>query len=569
MPISAAIQRTLFKDKDGGGAGGGDTRITIIKDRFLSFLIWQFLQSTCVFFIFKTVFLSPFTEKPFTPTFLSLLSFLAIHFSLLLCSISIFFLSSPHLLPVASPIDVSLALLRLIFVPGGQNSSESRKKVRVWLSFTLFVSVFAVAGALFAIFICWGCDVYHIQLVSNSKTKRAGLVGNLGFRGFMMGLFYALHYVYKQRWVLRFPIIQRPPFFSFKMGLPLAVGRALRFSTTGYLISGSLAFFLPAEYRSQASGRKFVVEQIIFYFGNFLVIFCWELSDHLHQVLHTKRFVFAPPKGSAAAETNPSDQLLTSLEESTPKSLLQYLAYLDLCMLCESNVDTWRLAAFFEETGETYKRIIASCLGPLENFTKELAEGLESSSVGNSLQLSYQLTSPTNQLVVLRLSESFYDSQLFSWCARIVSSLTARSHKEDRFGVAQLSGSNTAVISTLLSSLLAVETLIGKKTNIPSEHDLIGPTGIKWTTMNTGRRESTGSTMGKIRGSPVYAKAYALADILRSSIYLIVSAFHDEMLNSGKVGGLEKDWIICSKPLYGTRDLLLQKLHIFLDFQAN
>lgn len=470
---------------------------------------------------------------------------------------------------MASPIDFSLAFLRLIFVPGGQNSSESRKKVRLWLSFALFVSVFAVSGALFAICICWGCDVYHLRSSYNSKTKTTGLVGNLGFRGFMMGLLYALHYVYKQRWVLRFPIIQRPPFFSFKMGVSLAVGRALRFSTTGYLMSGSLAFFLPAEYRSQASWRKFVAEQIIFYFGSFLMIFCWELSDHLHQVLHTKRFVFAPPKGSAAAETNPSEQLLMTLEESKPKSLLRYLAYLDLCMLCESNVDTWRRAAFFEETGETYKRIIAACLGPLEKFTEKLAEGLESSSVGNSLQLSYQLTSPTDQLVILRLSESFYDSQLFSWCARIVASLTARSRKEDRFGVAQLSGSNAAVISTLLSSLLAVETLIGKKTNIPSAHDLNGPTGIKWATMNTGRREATGSTMGKIRGSPVYARAYALADILRSSIYLIVSAFHDEMLNSGKAGVFEKDWIMSSKPLYGTRDLLLQKLRLFLDFQAN
>ncbi|KZV25686.1 hypothetical protein F511_04747 [Dorcoceras hygrometricum] len=566
MPISAAIERTLFKDKDGGG-GGGETHITIIKHRFLSFLIWQFLQSTCIFFFFKTIFLSSFTAKPFTPTFLSFLSFLAIHFSLLLVSISIFFLSSPRLIPVASPIDVSLALLRLIFVPGGQNSSESRKKLRVWLSFALFVSVFAVSGALFAICICWGCDVYYLQ--SMSRIQRAGLVGNLGFRGFMTGLSYALHYVYKKRWVLRFPIIQRPPFFSFKMGFLVAVGQALRFSAAGYLLSGSLAFFLPAEYRSQASGRKFVVEQIISYFGSFLVIFCWELIDHLHQVLHTKRFVFAPPKGSAAAETNPSEQLLVTLEKSTPKSLLQYLAYLDLCMLCESNVDTWRRAAFFEETGGTYKRIVSACLGPMENFTKNLAEGLESSSVGNSLQLSYQLTSAPNQLVVLRLSELFYDSQLYSWCARIVASLTARSHKEDRFGVAQLSGSNTAVVSTLLSSLLAVETLIGKKTIIPSTHDLIGPAGIKWETMNSGRRESTGDTMGKIRGSPIYVKAYALADVLRTSIYLIVSAFQDEMLNSAKAGVLEKEWIISSKPLYGTHELLLHKLHLFLEFQAN
>ncbi|CAI9767405.1 unnamed protein product [Fraxinus pennsylvanica] len=495
MSVSAAVERTLFKDKNGGA-----THFSIIKHRFLSFLIWQALQSTLLLFLSKTLFLSPFTRPSCTPNFLSLFYFFSFHFSLLLFAIFVFFLCSPNQLPSASPLDLLLSLARLLFLSKGLAEPELRRKIK--------------------------------------------------------------------RWLLRFPIIQRPPFFSFKIGLPLAVGQALKFSAAGYLISGVLAFFLPNGYTSQDTMGKFISEQIIFYIGSFVVILCWELSHHLHQVIHTKRFVFAPPKGSAAAETNPSELLLETLEESTPKSLLQYLAYLDLCMLCESNVDTWRRAAFFEETGATYKRVIAVCLRPLEQLTLKRNGSLDSSLIENSFQLSSQLRTPAMGPEYSKVCESFYDTQLCAWCARIVASLTARSHKEDRFGIAQLSGSNGAVISTLLSCLLAVETLMGKKTNLQSPNQLMGPAGIRWATRSTERGDSTVGAAGKRRESPFYANAYAIADILRTSIYCIVSAFHDEMLNSSKAGHLEKDWVISSKPLYGTRELLLQKLRLFLDYQA-
>lgn len=424
------------------------------------------------------------------------------------------------------------------------------------------MAVSAVSTSLSMISLCWSCGAFD-----QVKTRRL-VIGKLGFWGLQLGMFYAVHYVYKKRWVLQFPIIQRPPFFSFKMGLPLAVGKALKLSAAGYVFSALLVVFLPYEFKGQLSVGNFITEQIIFYIGSFVVILCWELSHHLHQVLHTKRSVFAPPKGSAAAETNPSEPLLAALEESTPKSLLQYLAYLDLCMACESNVDPWRRAAFFEESGETYKRVISVCLTPVEQFTRNISEVLESSPVDNSLQLSHQLRSPNEQLADSKIYESFDDFQLLAWCARIVASLTVHSHKEDRFGVAQLSGSNAAVLSTLLSSLLVVETLMGKKTNLPSSNSVMDPAGIKWATLNSGRRDSAAGVAGKRKGAPFYAKAYSMADILRTSIYCIVSAFYDEMSHGAKAGLLEKDWIISSKPLYGTRELLSQKLRLFLDYQA-
>ncbi|CAK7339212.1 unnamed protein product [Dovyalis caffra] len=521
----------------------------VAKNRFLGFLIWQTFASTTIYFFTKLFLLCFFTTLKFSPSqlFLSLLKIFTFTFSNLLFSSFQSILSSPQPLPSASPLQLAVGLVRFAFV-SSPAEPEFRRRALVSARFVVFVVFAGVSGVLSVVCFC-GSDGFE-------------LITRLGFRGFVFGVLYGLFYVYKRRWVLDFPIIQRPLFYSFKMGLPLAIKRAIKLSNAAYLFSAVLLVFLPEQFKSGGTMGQFITEQIILYVGNFSVVLCWELSHHLHQVLHTKRFLFAPPKGSAAAETNPSEPLLAALEESIPDSLPQYLAYLDLCMVCENNVDTWRRAAFFEETGETYRRVVAACLRPLEQLTSNLSEGLEVDKVH---QLSNQLQSPTDPQLDSKHCELLNNFQKYAWCARAVASLTAWSHEEDKFGVAQLTGSNAAVISTLISSLLAVEAFMGKKTSLQPQQ-LMGPAAIKWNSPNTGRRDVVTT---KKRGGPLHAKAYAMADVLRTSIYGIVSAFHDEMFASAKAGLLEKDWITKGKPLFGTYELLVQKLRHFLDFRAN
>lgn len=74
--------------------------------------------------------------------------------------------------------------------------------MKLSLRFMLFVIASALSGFVLMASICWSCDAFAQMRPFSS------LVANLGFRGFIMGLLYGVYYVYKQRWVLQFPIIQ-------------------------------------------------------------------------------------------------------------------------------------------------------------------------------------------------------------------------------------------------------------------------------------------------------------------------------------------------------------------------
>ncbi|KAE9591365.1 hypothetical protein Lal_00038551 [Lupinus albus] len=526
----------------------------LLKNKFLGYLIWQSIPSSLIFFFFSLT-TSSFHQTLFSSLFISFLTF---HFSNLIFSFSLSFISSPYPHRLPSPFAFASPFLRFLFLPSAlPPSPEFRLRAKASLCFVFFVVASGLSAAVSM------CGLIGIGGFEDGWVW-VWVFGRVGLRGFFVGLMFGLHYVFMRRWILHFPIIQRPPYFNFKMGIPSASRRAFQLSAVAFLFSAILLAILPHPLGGSIATRGFFTEQILFSIGTFAIFLCWEVTHHLHLVLHTKRSVLAPPKGSAAAETNPSEHLLSALEESNPTSLLRYLAYLDLCMVSENNVDTWRRAAFFEETGETYKRVIAVCLRPLEHLASTLGEGL-GNSVDKPAQLSNQLSSPTDAQLDSKYLEPLDNFQLYAWCSRTVASLTACSRKEDKFGVAQLSGSNAAVISTLLSCLLAVENFMGKKTNLQSPNQLLGPAGIRWATVNSGRVDIAAS---KRRNGPMNSKAYAIADVLKTSIYQVVSAFHDEMLAGAKASLLDKDWITSDKPLFGTREMLIQKLRIFLDFRA-
>ncbi|RWR90684.1 hypothetical protein CKAN_01979100 [Cinnamomum micranthum f. kanehirae] len=495
------------------------------KNRWLWALLSQFISSPFLFFLHRDFIFTHF-YKP-SSSFPRLTVVLA--FSFLLSNLTLF-----------------ISLIVLAF-PEPFPSVYQRRFTKS-ITFVVFLLLCASSGILFVVSFCCGPEPFD---------KPEFL--RLALRGFVFGTLFGVDYLHRKRWVLIFPVIQDPLVRSLILGNPSSIRDALKLSSSAYVISTVLMLFLPDLFKIKDTMWQLLVQQIAIYLETSVVSFYWEQTLHFFQVVSTRRFIFMPQQESAAPRTNPSEPLLAAIEQSTPRSIFQYCAYLDLCMISESNVETWRRAAFFEETGKTYRRVISVCLRPLEQLTSRLGEGLKGSLAENSDLLSQRLSSPMVNHADLRLHEAFYDFQLCSWSARTVASLTACSRDEDRFGVARFTGCNAAVVSTLLSCLLAVEACLGKKTNPQSPH-LLSPTNIWRATVDSGKRDF----VCKKTESTLHEKAYGMADVLGASICQIVSAFHDEMQKGAKAGILAKDWIIKSKPLHSTREILVHKLSLFL-----
>eukprot|EP00252_Welwitschia_mirabilis_P015888 TRINITY_DN35274_c0_g1_i1.p1 TRINITY_DN35274_c0_g1~~TRINITY_DN35274_c0_g1_i1.p1 ORF type:complete len:530 (+),score=82.45 TRINITY_DN35274_c0_g1_i1:284-1873(+) len=398
----------------------------------------------------------------------------------------------------------------------------------------------------------------------------------LAVRVWLVGVFYSVHYVFAKRWILTFPIIQRPLWFGLKMGIPSSAKTAFKMSFVAMPFSDIATLLLLGNvYSKERTG--FLKNQFLFIVGAYLISFCWEITHHIIQVLHTRRFVFAPPQGSAAAETNPTDPLLEAVEGSAQRSLAQYLAYLDLCMASENKADSWRRAAFFEESGETYKTIVHACCRPLMNMAGALLSCMDVDSVDKSGDfLSQQMRDPTDCFCYENMDELFIDLQLCTWCARTLSTLTAVSHDEDRFGVAQIHRCNGIVVSTLLSCLLLVEIYLGKRNNVQPMQPFMGSSAIRWAVPAVAPPKSIGkkNSFPLKKKAAIHKKAFVMADVLRTSIYQIVGVFHDEMLlnhdsvPTNTIAFDQRSWLGDHEPLYGSRELLAKKLSLFLEFRA-
>eukprot|EP00249_Psilotum_nudum_P007065 c20284_g1_i1 orf=597-2279(-) len=398
------------------------------------------------------------------------------------------------------------------------------------------------------------------------------------FHGAVLGLVYAIVHIYRKKMILSFPIIQRGIFFGFKMGFQEAAWNSLKLSAMPTIFVEMVVLVVNSRAITVVWSQKALLAHVTTaLFCDTFIAFCWELCHHLCQVVHTSRHRFSPSFGTSAAETTPHDLLLMALEKTEKNSVIHYLAVLDLCTVSESNVDAWRRGALFEESGETYQRVITECLRPLDMLTMQLASYVNGSYIdGDKDILKHQMQSHGYSWKSKggSIDQIFKDLQLCSWCARSAAALTSCSKNEDMYGVAQLRGCNSAVVSSLLSCLLVTEVSLGRRRNT-QYLNLIGPNNIRWTVPSRGMFEDIGIRhhLPFKKKTALHKKAYAMADIICISLYQIVNVFKDEIASSistSKSSSLaERDWLGNSKPLYESHETHLQMLSLFLEFKVN
>ncbi|CAM6086430.1 unnamed protein product [Calypogeia fissa] len=559
----------------------------VVGKRWMRCGVWQAAISSIVFLVWEFVLKLCFRrgdggyESPILAALWTCLRFVLFQTSQMFFLLGQTFISEPGESEMASMGDLAAEFWKRVWraalgVRGeefmAKDAFEMRMKVRARLDYIVFTILCVFSGFL-----------GFISLLSSPLSSMGISCLDMGLRGVTLGFVYAALQSYQKKIGLSVPIIQRRFYFSFKMGIPPAVNTscllALALLPFGETVSQIFAFERGVKSDSESLTSAFWW-QPWFVAGAFVISLCWEVGHHLVQVFHTTLHEFAPPLGSPSAEKNSTDLLLMILEEPPEEtgSLVQYHAFLDLCNVSETNVDTWRRAAIFEETGDTYRRLINLCLKRLDGLTAILAQGLEGTEADKGIDsLRRQIESldgDYRRLISQQgdLSSSSQDFQVSALCARTVASLTSSSRSEDKYGVAQLHCCNAAVISSLLSCLLVLEVYLGRRSSASGV--TFSQKSVNWTVPGRGafveKDKRKNNPFGK--RTILHKKAYALGDVLRTCLYQIVYAFSEEMVvvGSGGKGNLlaVKDWVSEKKPVYGTQDMHIQKLIAFLPYQV-
>jgi len=202
-----------------------------VKKRWIRCLVWQQVVGTVLWISWDmaiSLAFSCFGWMPLSegalPSLWGFFRFLVFQICLAMLLVAHCIVTSPEEKAAASVWEMTGGLMGAVLGGGGgRRRGVLRRRAQTsgdWFLFVListlggFLALFSVTGGLMQM------DVlapFHMAL-----------------RGAALGFIYGLHYVYKKRWVLSFPIIQRPLFFQSEDGHPLSSKKsseAICFST--------------------------------------------------------------------------------------------------------------------------------------------------------------------------------------------------------------------------------------------------------------------------------------------------------------------------------------------------